>query len=199
MAFTCLKAQLINSYGFKAGLGISDQDFDYKDDIIDLDKQIRYDLNIGAFLELFDNSNLNVLLESHYAPKGINLKLTALDETGQQLGKVNFHNRVDYLEFDILGKCSLNLSSLKPYLLLGPKFDILLGYHSEKNVLDLVYNNLEPVDFGFTVGCGTELNLVKNATTLIELRYSPTLSSSYKTDKLEVRNSSFEILTGIKF
>ena len=198
LGFTLLNAQLINSYGFKAGVCIANQDFDYSLDF-NIDTESRYGFVTGFFIELLNNENFHLLAETHYVQKGNNVEFDHRDENGILIGIITLNSRVDYLEFDVLGKYTINLSSFKPYLIAGPRFDILLDYNSENNFLDPVYEDLDFIDFGLSIGGGFEFQIIQNTISLIEFRYSPALTSSYETDLLTVKNTSFEILTGIKF
>ncbi|MDA3813308.1 MAG: porin family protein [Candidatus Cloacimonetes bacterium] len=197
-AITLLNAQLINSYGFKGGLCIANQDFDYYNDF-NIDTVSRYGFVMGGFIELLNNENFHLLAETHYVQKGNNVELDHRDENGILIGIITLNSRVDYLEFDVLGKYAINLSSIKPYLITGPRFNILIDYNSENNFLDPVYEDLDFIDFGLSIGAGFEFQIIQNTISLIEFRYSPPLTSSYETDLLTVKNTSFEILTGIKF
>lgn len=193
--FTFLNAQLINSYGLKVGLCIADQDF-VPEASSSWDTQNRYGLSIGGFLELFNYSNFNLLIESHYIQKGMILEEVWTDENGNCIAKFEDNNRVDYLSLPILGKLAYKLKNSSPYILIGPRIDILLGYDSYN--FDIVYDDFKSIDLGGTFGLGYEL-CCGTKYFLVEIRYSPSLTNSYETDYLTVKNSSFEFLAGIKF
>jgi hypothetical protein len=193
-----LNGQLINSYGLKTGLCMANQDFDFSNEI-NWDLQTRYGMRIGLFLELFENASFNLLLETSYAQKGMNVEFDMYSDFEPTNNTITFNNRVDYLEFSIFGKYAVNLSKLKPYFLVGPRIDFLLGYKSEKGAFDEVYKKFESVDFGFSIALGLEIQLIKKYTFLFEGRYSPTMTNSYKTDILEIKNQSIDLLTGFKF
>jgi opacity protein-like surface antigen len=204
-----LSAQSQHTYGVKFGLCIANQDFNYTKYHTDLDTDNRTGLKVGAFKELMINSDLSLLMETYYVQKGNNFDLVPYGEFEDTNNSITLNNRVDYWEFDALGKYSFHLSSFRPYFLGGPRIDILLGYDckkmdssSETNFSDYfieLYNDFKMIDFGISIGGGAEFQLSQEMTALIEVRYSPTLSNSYKSDSLKVRNSALEILTGIKF
>lgn len=101
--------------------------------------------------------------------------------------------------FDFLVKLSTNYKKITPYIIAGPRFDILLDYDSEEHLFDVIYDKLEPIDYGLDIGCGVEFQIIHNTKSLIELRYSPTITTSYEDEYYTIKNTSFEILTGIKF
>lgn len=197
LGFTVLSAQLNLSYGIKTGCVIANQDFDYGDNSFSSDLKNRYGLDIGAFIEYSHNSNLYILLETHYIQKGMIYEIEQRDDTGQLIGIIALNNRMDYLEFDVFGKFSHNFNNSSLYIILGPRIDILLGYDSK--FFNDLYDDFERLDFGGTFGLGYEFNLLESNNFLFEMRYSPSFTNSYETDSLTVKNNSFEILTGIKF
>ena len=201
-AITLLNAQLINSYGFKGGLCIANQDFDYVDAVHEFDMKTRYGLDTGFFIELLNNEGFNLLVETHYVQKGHIFELTVIHEEffgPDAYSNEEFQSRVDYLTFDVLCKFSVNHENVTSYLFAGPRFDILLDYDSEEHLFDVIYDKLEPIDYGLDIGFGFEFQIIQKTTSLIELRYSPTITTSYEGEYYTIKNTSFEILTGIKF
>jgi len=197
LGLTFLNAQLIHSYGVKTGCVIANQDFDYTDNFFNLDTQNRYGLNIGAFIELFSKANLNLLIEIHYVQKGMVVKFKEYDMFANYISTIEFINRVDYISLPVLGKIAYKFNKLSPYVIVGPRIDIFLGYNSD--FAAIVYDEFESIDFGGTLGLGCEFSLISSHTFLIEMRYSPSFTNSYETDLLRVTNNSFELLVGVKF
>ena len=147
---------------------------------------------------MFQLNRFNLLLEIHFIQKGTDVEINVMDDTGQIID-TKVSNIVSYFEFDLFTKFKLSQSIIKPYLLGGPRIDVLIGFTSERNIFDSFYTDFEPIDYGFSIGFGAEFQLSKKITSLLELRFSPSLTSSYKTDAIEISNRSFEVLTGIKF
>jgi opacity protein-like surface antigen len=112
----------------------------------------------------------------------------------------DLNNRVDYLSIPILAKLILKRKYISPYILIGPRFDILLGYKAGKldgvERLDAVYNQFKNNGIGADLGIGTEINVSESITTLVEFRYSHDFADAYETEFLTVRNRSYEILIG---
>ena len=197
LGFTFLNAQFIHSYGVKTGCVIANQNFDYTDNSFNLDTQNRYGLNIGTFIEFAYNSNLHLLIETHYIQKGMVVKFKEYDPFANYGGIIEFNNRVDYLSLPVLGKIAYKFNKLSPYIIVGPRIDILLGYDSD--FAAIVYDEFESIDFGGTLGLGCEFSFIGSQTFLIEMKYSPSFTNSYETDLLRVTNNSFEFIAGIKF
>ena len=152
---------------------------------------------MGGFIELFNYSNFNLLIESHYVQKGMIFEAGITDVNGNNIGKIVYNNRVDYLSFPVLGKLSYKFNNSSYYILIGPRIDMLLGYDSEN--YDSVYDEFKSIDLGGTLGFGYEFSLISSKSFLFEIIYSPSFTNSYDTDLLTVKNNSFELLTGIKF
>ena len=202
IAFTLLNAQLINSYGFKVGVCIANQDFDYVNNVYEFDMKSRIGLDLGFFIELLNNEILHLLIETHYMQKGHIFEFTVINEEifgPDAFSNEEFQSRVDYMTFDILCKFFINHENVTSYFFAGPRLDILLDYDSEEHLFDAIYDELEPIDFGIDVGFGFEFQILKEKITLIEFRYTPTLTTSFEGEYYTIKNTSFEILTGVKF
>jgi len=204
LGFTILNAQLNLSYGFRTGFVIANQDFDYSvldynSNEISLDLEKHYGLIIGPSIGLFKESNIDLIFEFNYVQKGMIYEIDHYDEDGNNLGTIDFNNRVEYLSLLILGEFSYNSTVKLPYLIIGPRIDILIGYKSEDNLFDDVYDDFESFDFGGSIGLGYELNLWESYNFLFEIRFSPSFTNSYETELLTVKNNSVDFLTGIKF
>jgi Outer membrane protein beta-barrel domain len=197
--FSILNAQLDLSYVFKAGFVISNQDFDYKFGGPNLDLENSYGLVVGPSIGLFNKSNIDLIIELNYVQKGTIYEIEHFDENGNNLGTLDLKNRVEYLSLLFLGELSYNSTIKLPYLIIGPRIDILIGYKSEDNIFDAVYDDFESFDFGGSIGLGYELNFWKSNNFLFEIRFSPSFTNSYKTEFLTVKNTTFDFLTGIKF
>lgn len=195
------QAYSINGYGFKIGVVRSCQDFDYTTawfDDLDL-YSYRTGFNFGVFIECFDFPTFSLLIEAHYIQKGMKIdEILCVTITGELDSIRTFDYRVDYLSIPILPKLIIKYKYISPYLIIGPRFDFLIGYKIE-DVNDVVYKNLENFIFGGDIGAGIEISISNFLTSLLEFRYSLDFKNAYKTDLLKVKNKSYEILFGLKF
>ena len=126
-SFSSTYAQLLKGYGLKGGVVIANQDFDYTQGF-EADTKNRTGLDIGVVAEWLDLRVLSVLTEVHYIQKGHIIENARYDEFGKSQS-INF--RFDYLSVPVLAKFTLRTQYAMPYLVIGPRFDYLLGYESE--------------------------------------------------------------------
>jgi opacity protein-like surface antigen len=193
------QAQLIKGYGFKAGIAITNQDFNSIMGV-DFDFKNRFGFDFGGYIEWFDLRFFSMLTEAHYVQKGMIHELTITSFPQPYLEEtVKLNNRVDYLSFPILAKMTYQTDKISPYFFVGPRFDFLLDYRSEWHLWDQIYRKFKDVDIGLDVGIGTEVKFTSKLTILAEFRFSPDVTYAYKTKALKVKNNSFEILTGARF
>jgi hypothetical protein len=188
-------ARVLQGYGVKTGVVIAEQDFDYAEDF-DVDPKNRVGLVVGVYLEWLGTPFFSLLTEAHYVQKGMVNENLRTDEFGHPMSPVEESNRVDYLSIPILAKVAFGTGRVRPYFVLGPRIDFLLGY--ESRILKDIYEGFEDKNMGGTIGIGVErkTNLLNM---LLELRYSPDFTDAFEKDVLNVKNNSFEILFGLGF
>lgn len=187
-------ARVLEGYGVKAGVVIAEQDFDYAEDF-DFDTKNRAGLDVGVYLEWLDIPFFSLLTEAHYIQKGMVNENPRTDEFGHPMSPVEHSNRVDYLSIPILAKVTFRTGRVRPYFVLGPRIDFLLGY--ESRILKDIYDGFEDTNVGGTIGIGVERK-TKLLNMLLELRYSPDFTDAFEKDVLKVKNNSFEILIGLE-
>jgi hypothetical protein len=188
-------ARVLEGYGVKTGVVIAEQDFDYAEDF-GFDTKNRAGLDVGVYLEWLDIPSFGLLTEAHYVQKGMVNENPRTDEFGHPMSPVRHSNRVDYLSIPILAKVTFRAGRVRPYVLLGPRIDFLLGY--ESRILKAIYDGFEGTNLGGTVGLGIERK-TKRLKVLLELRYSPDFTDAFEKDGLKVKNNSFDILFGLGF
>jgi hypothetical protein len=193
-SFSGANAGVLDGYGLKAGVVVANQDFDYSEGLR-LDTKSRSGLNLGIFAEWLSLRPLSILTEVHYIQKGHVDESVQTDEFGTPIRIFKFDHRLDYLSIPLLAKVTLRTKHLSPYLVVGPRFDFLLGYKSE--TFDEVYKDLKDTDVGGTIGLGVE-SRGQPVKVFLEFRYSPDFTSAYQTEFLKITNSSFEILFGVR-
>lgn len=192
-----LAARVKTEYGFKFGATYSNQNFNYKTVNFDLDTEYKLGLDLAIFTEFKVEENLSLLTELHYYQKGMKVEILTLDPNYGNSYTTTEENRVDYLSLPVLGKFNITKRWIPTYFLVGFQADCLIGYDS--NYFEILYEDFDRVDISFVTGLGCEYYIPNFHTILLELRYNPTLNRSYCTSSLSVRNTSFSILTGIKF
>lgn len=196
--FSPANAQFITGYGFKSGLTVASQDFEYTPFHSD-DNKNRNGMAVGAFIELFDLHSIHLLSEVYYVQKGmIHEQLKTGEESPVPIGTLRYDNRVDYISISILAKIFLKTGSFSPYLAVGPRFDMMTSFKSEDHFYDPVYDEFEKWDIGGDIGIGCEYRISNNFDLICEGRYSPSFSKAYESEYLEVKNKTFTLLVGIK-
>lgn len=192
-SFSCVQAQLVKSYGLKGGIVVANQDFNYTQGF-EADTKNRTGLDVGVFAEWLNHSYFSILTEVYYIQKGHADEDTRTDEFGNPASTIRHDNRLDYLSVPLLVKITLRTKHALPYLVIGPRFDYLLGYKSETS--KELFDEIKNTGMGGTVGLGLE-SKSKPVKFLLEFRYSPDFTNAYKTNLLKVKNNSFEILLGL--
>ncbi|MBN1214625.1 MAG: PorT family protein [Candidatus Lokiarchaeota archaeon] len=196
--YTILNSQMNLSYGVKAGCTMANQKFDFTDYELNHETQYRYGFDVCFFMEIFNQKTVSLLVETHYLQKGMNKKITILDEEifGGSYTKETT-NRIDYLALPFLAKLKFKFVHSSLYLIAGPQFDILLGYNTKYYTVP--YKDFNKFDLSASMGMGYEFQIRDFNILLLEFRYSPSFTNSYETELVTINNNCFQFLTGIKF
>ena len=186
-------------FGIKGGLSYSDQSYKYDLSSFNSDRLKQTGITAGAFFS-YDIWLLSGLrFEFNYVQKGSSIEILQTEEFGPAiLGKIKIVDRLDYLSLNILLTPGLyDNSTLAPYLVLGPRADILLNTSSE--IPSLVFDNLSPIIFGATAGLGISLALSNSTSLLIEGVYNYDFSFAYDKEILTIKNNAVLVTTGLTF
>jgi hypothetical protein len=190
-------AQLIKQFGVKVAVTSANQGFDYSQ-MSDLQMKRRVGFDVGVFAEWLDIPVLSIISQIEYAQKGSGMEFVVTGPSGpQSLGTTKLYSRLDYLSVPILLKLRLQSSVITPYLLAGPRLDILMSYQSDEGVLNSLYDQFKKTTLGGSVGVGVQIQSLLPVTILVEGRYNIDLSDSYETNLLKVRNNSFDFWLGV--
>jgi hypothetical protein len=199
IGFSISQSQLIRSYGVKAGIASTNQNWDWAPQSgVITNSTARQALDAGIFIEWLDIPLLSVVTEIHYIQKGsnvtTNIPITSRlspDETGQFY---SYSARINYLSIPLLAKIRMNLGLVMPYIFAGPRFDYYLS--SSGTSLSSDFNKL---DVGGTFGVGIELPSFLPIQVSAEARYSPNFQNSYSVQSVTVKNRSMEFLLVLSF
>jgi hypothetical protein len=196
-AVSMTHAQLVRSYGFKLGAVSASQTWHYTD-TSDLTTGYRWGVTGGVYVEVLDIPLLSFIAEIQYTQKGMTFSVPVTTEsqpngTGQF---ITMSPRVDYLSVPLLAKLRLPSPIITPYLIAGPRVDLLLFKRADG--FEAVIDKFESTDFGGTIGLGVELHTLLPVGLLAELRYNPSFRDSFKDEFLSVRNHSFDFLLGLR-
>jgi hypothetical protein len=129
----------------------------------------------------------------------------------QRMGKASA--RLGYLTASLLGRASVSVLGVEPYVLAGLRLDKLLDratemtnlrkdFTTERVKADSILSEYESVAYGVTGGIGVTFPRVASVSILLEARYDSDLSDSYSGygfSDSEVRNNAFTVMLGAGF
>jgi opacity protein-like surface antigen len=193
-----VNSQILSNFGLKAGLGISNQSWDYKDDI-----NLEFDNKVGiaprVFFEFLDLSLFEMQAELGFLQKGFKEKVpigsvTQPDGTGEF---INVNNKLNYLSLSALAKLKYTIGVITPYIILGPQFNLLLSKEIDKG-WEVVFDEFSKNNFGISVGIGSDVTNVFPFTFLIEYKYERDFIDNFDSPNINIKNYSHIFLVGIK-
>jgi hypothetical protein len=192
-------SQLIKGYGIKLGLTSADQKFNYAM-VPDLKTKRRLGFVSGVYVEWLDIPFVSVITEIDYTQRGMGQGVYVTSEAGsEQIGTKIFYSRLDYFSIPVLVKATLPGTIISPYVVAGPRFDFFVGYKSDENAFNILYDKFKKNISGGTVGLGAETGSLLPVTLTADVRYNFDFTNSFKSEYLEVTNNAFDFLLGVRF
>ena len=195
LSFGSADSQLIKGYGIKVGAVNANQIWDN-----DFPTMDRWGLDAGIFVEAFSKQSFSLLMEFHYVQKGFIYKTLITTEENPEGNGTYFtiKPKVNYFSIPFLFKIRFERESFTPYIIAGPRVDILI--ESKSGALgNSVFDYFKSTDFGISLGLGIEIPAKFIPSLIAEFRYSPSLTNSYSSDHLKIKNRSIEFLLGVCF
>lgn len=198
------------SFGLKAGLALSNQDFEYQTDLgNDFDNRLGF--QGGAFTEIALSPNLSLQADVQYIPAGFKIKFEeTTPDSPEGTGKIlTVKPRIDYISIPLLVKAGLPSGEIKPYLLAGPRVNIKVG--ANQSLMAPLYDYIKDVSFGLTVGAGTEVRVSPKVALMFEFTYNPDFTNIFKADEFasiflrptptleSIKNRTISIQVGMRF
>ena len=194
---TLTKAQFIDNYGFRLGIGLSNQYWNLKgmEDFSDwktnktgfigqfmIEKKIN---NYIAFRPAIGYTQYGCILHINFNPN---------DPTAETPLKTNYNLDLHYLSADLSIKISPLQAKFTPYILLGFRSNYLFNYRDE----------LEETDFGFIseynkitldglFGVGISYNDFLN----LDFEFNPALTKNYDNSFLSIKNRYYSLTLGL--
>jgi Outer membrane protein beta-barrel domain len=196
-------AQPLSEWGFKAGITISNQRWDFSAPEIDRDLDKHVGLNLAIFGRITELNFLSIVGEFSYVQKGATEEMTPtfVDTASHgyiELDPIRFRNRFDYVSLSLYGKFGHSLWRFEPYIFVGPRIDFLLKARSE-TIPKSIYKNFDNPNLDISLGLGTAININLPFKILIEFQYDPGVTNSYKNAYLSIKEYSYEIKLGAIF
>jgi hypothetical protein len=181
-------AHPIKHYGLKVCGTLAGQSFDYSY-LPGVDTKRRLGFNMAAFAEWSVLPAISVITQIEYTQRGM-----GQDQLVFNPGTL--WNRVDYMSLPVLAKLTYETEPIAPFILIGPRFDYLIGFQSDEGLFNNVYQSFRKTLLGVSVGIGAHTSKIVDADVSLEMRYNFDLQYSYKARFLNVRNDSFDLWVG---
>ncbi len=194
-------AQLIRGYGLKLGATISNQYWEYSPSSrFEMEFENRVGFNVGLFAEFFNIPTFSIVTEVNYVQKGMK-KEVVIRTVFQPEGNgeyATWDTRIDYLNLSSLGKIRLDFDIIRPYIVIGPKFDINIKYKSTLGTAESIEESYNNNRVGYKMGIGTEIQLT-SFNLLLEILYDSDFNELFKNQHLEITSNSIEVRCGLMF
>ena len=192
-------AQLLKSYGVKAAITSASQKFDYPAfPGFTPDIRRRIGFGIGVYAEWLNVPFISILTQLEYNQRGSREGFAVTGPDGPTILRTDIlDRRLDYLSIPLLFKAFTPLGSVTPYVIVGPRLDILLGYRDESAFGNSVFQDFTKTSFGGSVGAGFDVTDVFPVTFSVEFRADVDFGDSYNTELLKIRNNAYDIWVGV--
>jgi hypothetical protein len=185
--------------GIKGGLNYSNQTYQEEQRLAQRQGN-KWSMKAGIFSEIAFNETFSLAPGLLYNQRGYTTTIVSFDYTNGRyiltgIDK-NFKVRTDYLSLDLPLKMIATDGKIAPYLLLGPRIDLLV-YGEQKRYLP-INKELNKIGAGIVTAFGAEIHLSSKWNLFAEIEYNTTLTSAHQASYRETRNSLFALNTGIK-
>ena len=202
--FVQVNGQFIDNYGLKFGAGLSNQYWDYKNDMFS-NLSGWNDNKVGFIGQVYAEKNIGKYLSFRpaigYLQKGfvddITLTTAEVEELAVKDNKVILHD----LSMDLSLKVIPFDKNFKPYIFLGLRGDYLLDYRSvildfqgEDHELNTdLYDDFNKFTLGAIIGFGVSYKDFL----FIDLDYNPAMTKNFESDGLAINDKYFSLTFGV--
>jgi hypothetical protein len=196
-----LQGQVAYTFGVKGGISVANQRYRITPIDFTLDTDPVPGPAASVFLETFRGSHFSFQLDLSYACKGSITTVQGVTVNHLEQDRINViegepaRSRFRYMSLSPVVRYRLGQGSLVPYILAGPRLDLLLNYSSDS---DYPLEMQRVVVFGLSCGAGAEYSLQKMGL-FGELQYQPDLSPVTNEDPLLIRNRMLSLMLGIRW
>lgn len=195
-------AQFVDKFGVTAGTAIATQNWDYS---MYEGTEMKYKMGISLFVvaEKDLTSYLGIKGGFGYLQKGFKSDANFTDALGDLLVKNDDNVILHDLALDLTLKIDLFQARITPYLLLGFREDVMLGYRDievTETITGSSYGLYESYldEFNkFNTGALLSLGCEYNNLVYIEFEYNPTFTQSYESKLVDIKDNCFEIRLGL--
>ncbi len=182
------RGQSPDHLGVKFAGTLAGQSFEYNY-LPSLETKRRFGFGAAFFAEWSVHSPLSLIGELEIIQRGMGQdQLNLLKETQW--------NRVDYISIPVFAKATVAGDFLSPFFFAGPRLDFLVGYESDQDIFNGVYDQFRKTALGASVGIGAQSSAMVFPLMSVELRYNFDFQESYNSQFLSVRKDSFDLWLG---
>ena len=195
-------AQLLKNFGVKLAFTSASQTYDYPNPPwpgFGPDVSRRIGVNAAIYAEWLNVPFFSVVTQIEYAQRGMAQQIAITGDSPEIIRMETRYNRLDYVSLPIFLKVSVPTEVVSPYVLLGPRVDLLLSYRDEFVIGRSIYADFKKMTWGGEAGVGLEFNKLLPGSVCLEFRYNVDFMNSYDTDVLKVRNNAYDIWLGVAF
>jgi hypothetical protein len=193
------QAQSVKGWGVLAGYTSADQEWEPSL----FDTKSREGFHAGIYAEWLNLPYVSVVTGLMYTQKGAGDEMPITGEDSPTVLEIRTdYAKFDYLSLPVLGKVSLPWGTLSPYLLAGPRLDILLGHSQDHDFMKSVNEEYEPVVVGLTAGAGVQAPGILPGNAFVEFRVNLDITEAFKGGNpnlvdVDIKNKSFDISLGV--
>jgi len=196
-----LQGQVAYTFGVKGGISLANQRYRITPIDYTLDTDPVPGPAVSFFLEPFRGAHFSFQLDLSYACKGSTTTVQGVSVNHLDQDRITViegepaRSRFRYLSLSPGVRYRLGQGSLVPYILAGPRLDLLLDYSSDS---DYPLEKQRTVVFGLSFGAGVEYSLQKTGL-FGELQYQPDISPVTNEEPLLIRNRMISLMLGIRW
>lgn len=180
------------SVGVKGGAVTSRVTVDYH--LIGPEKQSRYTgWSVGAILEYQMGRLVAARLAPGYNQRGLEMEVT----TYARVSDSTVSAYLGYLSLPLNLRFRIPLRPVEPYLLAGPRLDILLHRHGGQYAR-VYFDRIDDVSFGYTLGGGLEWSARPNLSVFGEVTYDGDIGSIDAEPGFDVIIGAIDVSAGVR-
>jgi hypothetical protein len=203
-------SQFLSGFGAKLGLTLANQKFDYTVNSVKYDSKPILGYNTSVFVEMLNTKLFSLVVDPGYEQRGHGVEMIKTDEFGNKTGTYDLYIRTDYITIGALGKIIYETKSVSPYLIIGPKLDLYLGYKtsysqseyglgSPDELQSIPHEDTKDINYSINLGAGLQFEKLLPYIAMLEFNYSPAINSSYNSSFVVIKDSYFNMKLGINF
>lgn len=180
-----LHAQFVNALGVTLGVTYGNER--WIDDNLKTSERKKYILgfNGSVLAEFFSHDYVRWVSEFQYNQKG----------SAEKTAAANYSTKLNYLCFNNYLKVRVELLSIIPYVLIGPRIEYKLSGGSNN---PRVTGSFVPLHVSLAAGLGMELVAYGPFKFFTEAFYDPDVMNAYSVGGLKIKNYPFELRVGVK-